>query len=354
VRDELAMQRAMALAETVRRLAPPNPWVGCVLLRDGEMVGEGATAAPGGPHAEITALSQAGTRAHGATAVVTLEPCSHHGRTGPCVDALVAAGVARVVVGIEDPDPQVSGRGVAALRTAGIVVDVGAEAAAVTGHLAPYLHHRSTGRPYVVGKLAMSLDGRVLAGDGSPRWITGNEARADAHDLRAESQAIVIGSGTALADHPSLTVRDARPPQPAQPPWRVLVDRRGRVPAQGPLFDASLAPTLVLTSETAEPSTVDAWLGAGAKVERVPDLATGLEVLGRHGVLQAMVEGGPTLVDALFTAGLVDRFVVYLAPRVLGGEGIPAVSVPATLRTIGARPVGNDVRLDYLPAAEDR
>lgn len=352
MRDDLAMQQAMALAERARRIAPPNPWVGAVVVRDGQIVGEGSSAAPGGPHAEIAALDEAGVRARGATVVVTLEPCSHHGRTGPCADALIGAGVTKVVAAIEDPDPLVAGNGIARLRAAGIEVEVGVLSAAVTTQLAPYLHHRRTGRPFVVAKLALSLDGRVLAGDGSPQWLTGPAARVDAHELRADSQAIVIGAGTALADHPSLTVRDAQPPAPFRPPLRVLLDRTGRVPADGPLFDPSLAPTLVITGEHADPSAVDAWLAAGAKVECADGLDEGLAILARHGVLQAMVEGGPTLVNACFAAQRVDRFVVYLAPTILGDRGIPAYSTPALLRTTSTRTVGPDVRIDYLPAEE--
>ena len=360
---EWAMPRALALGDAVRRTTAPNPWVGCVLVRDGEIVGEGSTAAPGGPHAEATALSAAGDEARGATAFVTLEPCSHQGRTGPCADALIDAGVSRVVVALEDPDDNVRGRGIERLRAHGVRVEVGFGADVARRSLAPYLHHRRTGRAYCLVKTALSLDGRTAAADGSSRWITGPAARADAHELRADSQAIVVGAGTAVADRPALTVRDA---PVVRPPMRVVLDARGRVAGDGPLFDVALAPTLVLTTEAARAGAVDDWCSAGAKVEVLPrsgggvDLVAALETLGNHGVLQAMIEGGPTLHGALFQQGLVDRIVVYVAPTVLGRDARPGFEWPgpSTItdatrwRLTGARQLDDDVRLDYEPTDE--
>ncbi|HEX6311622.1 MAG TPA: bifunctional diaminohydroxyphosphoribosylaminopyrimidine deaminase/5-amino-6-(5-phosphoribosylamino)uracil reductase RibD [Acidimicrobiia bacterium] len=362
-----AMRRALALADGVRRTTAPNPWVGCVLLRDGEVVGEGATAPPGGPHAEAVALAAAGDRARGATAVVTLEPCSHTGRTGPCADSLLDAGVSRVVVALEDPDDRVRGTGVASLRAGGVPVDVGVGAAEAARSLAPYLHHRRTGRAYCVLKTATSLDGRTAAADGSSRWITGPRARADAHELRADSQAVVVGSGTALADQPALTARDVVE-RVARPPLRVLLDARGRVPAAGPLFDPALAPTLVVTTERAPAGAIDAWRAAGAKVEAVPggaggrgvDLVAVLALLGGHGVLQAMVEGGATVHGALLADGLVDRVVAYVAPVALGAGGRAAFAAPGAPSVAAAprwalasvRALGDDVRLDYETVPE--
>ena len=245
-----------------------------------------------------------GSTASGATAVVTLEPCAHHGRTGPCADALIAAGVRRVVVAIEDPDPNVAGAGVRRLRDAGVEVEVGVGADAATRLLSPYLFHRRTGRPYVVAKLGTSLDGKIAAADGSSQWITSPESRADAHELRADGQAIMIGSGTALADRPSLTVRGVAL-EPRVAPQRVLLDGRGRVPATGPLFDTTLAPTLVITTEAAPSGAVDAWCAAGAKVAVVApgarggvDLDDAFAVLAREGAMQVLVEGGGALVGA--------------------------------------------------------
>jgi len=362
VRDDEAMQRALALGEQARRRTPPNPWVGCVVVRGGAVVGEGACEPPGGPHAEIVALAAAGDRARGAAAVVTLEPCSHQGRTPPCADALIEAGVTRVVAALEDPDSKVAGTGLARLRDAGIEVTTGVGAHDATDALAPYLHHRRTGRAYCLAKTAASIDGRVAAPDGSSRWITGESARSDAHELRADSQAIVVGAGTALADEPRLTVRDIAQP-PLQPPTRVLLDARGRVPAVGPLFDTDLAPTLVVTTHTADPRAVDAWTAAGAKVETVApaaggvDLGAVLELLGRDGALQTLVEGGPILHGGFLTAALVDRLVAYVAPVALGARARPmlgtwnagSLSEAARFRLLDVRRIGADVRIDLEP-----
>jgi diaminohydroxyphosphoribosylaminopyrimidine deaminase / 5-amino-6-(5-phosphoribosylamino)uracil reductase len=364
MRDDEAMARALALAATARRRTAPNPWVGCVVVAGGEVVGEGATQRPGGHHAEVEALHAAGARARGATVYVTLEPCSHVGRTRPCADALVVAGVARVVIALEDPDPRVAGRGIARLHEAGIDVTEGVARAEAARQLAPYLHHRRTGRAYCVVKTATSLDGRIAAADGTSQWITSVAARADAHELRADAQAIAVGSGTALADQPALTVRDAAP-FPRTPPIRVLLDARGRVPATGPLFDATQAPTLVVTTDRAPASAIDTWTAAGAKVERVAPSTTGagvdpaavLELLGRLDVLEVLVEGGATLHGALFEAGLVDRVVAYVAPGLLGRDGRPGYGIagPANIaaftrwRLVAAHALDDDVRVEYEP-----
>ncbi|HEX4490609.1 MAG TPA: bifunctional diaminohydroxyphosphoribosylaminopyrimidine deaminase/5-amino-6-(5-phosphoribosylamino)uracil reductase RibD [Acidimicrobiia bacterium] len=358
------MARALELARGVRRLTAPNPWVGCVIVKDGVVVGEGATRPPGGAHAEVIALEQAGERARGAEVFTTLEPCVHVGRTGPCTNALAAAGVARVVSALEDPDPHVAGRGFAALRASGIVVDVGDGARDAAAQLAPYIVHRREGRSFVVLKSATSLDGRVAAADGESRWITGAAARADAHALRADGQAVIVGSGTALADLPALSIREVTGPL-GPPPLRVLLDARGRVPASGPLFDPSLAPTLVFTTERSSGAARAAWEAAGAAVELLGpgpggsgvDLVDLLVRLGARGVLQALVEGGPTVHAALLATGPVDRIVAYVAPMLLGaggraGYGLdpgPALAAAPRYRLVRARPLGDDVCLEYEP-----
>ena len=318
---EASMRRALELATSVRATTSPNPWVGCVIEPGGFA---GATRPPGGDHAEVVALAAAGERAAGATMVVTLEPCAHHGRTPPCVDAIIAAGVSRVVVGIEDPDPLVRGKGIARLREAGIDVEVGVLASDVRAQLAPYLKQRTTGRPWVVLKLAATLDGRTAAPDGSSRWITGPEARADAHRLRAESDAVIVGAGTVRADDPALTVRDA----PGGDPLRVVL---GSIPE-----DARVRPALELSG----------------------DLGEMLDELGRRGVVQAMVEGGAGVAGDFHRAGLVDRYVLYLAPALFGGDdakpllagaGAPTIDDLWRGRIASVARVGDDLRLEVEP-----
>jgi diaminohydroxyphosphoribosylaminopyrimidine deaminase/5-amino-6-(5-phosphoribosylamino)uracil reductase len=345
------MGRALGLARSVRRQTSPNPWVGAVLVA-GERTFEGATAPPGGPHAEVSALRAAGPLARGATLYVTLEPCASAGRTGPCAEAIVDAAVGRVVVGIEDPDPSTAGRGLARLRRAGIEVVTGVLADEVSRDLAPYLKHRRTGRPYVVLKLAATLDGRIAAPDRSSRWITGEEARLDAHRLRDESDAVLVGAGTVRADDPRLTVRlegagrgqgagtDAArarrgsgEPAPARQPLRVVLGRA----APG----ARVQPAVQLEGE----------------------LVDVLDQLGRKGVLQLLVEGGARVAYAFHQARLVDRYVFYLAPALLGGsdglsmfEGSGAPTMAEAMRgtLVAVRRLGADLRVDLESAPADR
>ena len=322
--DREHMARAVALAATVRTSTTPNPWVGCVVVTPGgEVVSEGATTPPGGPHAEVVALAAAGEPARGATLYTTLEPCAHHGRTAPCTEAIIEAGIARVVLGVTDPDARVSGRGIAALEAAGIVVSQGVGAAAVTEQLAPYLKHRRTGRPWVVLKLAATLDGRTAAPDGSSRWITGEAARADAHRLRADSDAVLVGAVTVRADDPELTVR--LDPEPLRQPLRVVLGQAGA--------GARVQPALELSG----------------------DLGGVLDELGGRGVIQVLVEGGATVAYQFHRAGLVDRYVLYLAPAFLGGDdGRPVFSGPgaATMeevwrgRLVSVARLGDDIRVE--------
>jgi len=358
--DEAWMARAVALAEGGRGTASPNPMVGAVLVRDGRVVGEGFHRAAGLAHAEAMALDAAGELAAGATCYVTLEPCAHHGRTPPCADALVAAGVARVVAAVADPDPRVGGAGLARLQAAGVAVSVGTGAEAAAEQNAAYLTHRRLGRPRVTLKAAASLDGKVAAPDGTSRWITGPAARADAHRLRAEADAVCVGAGTALADDPRLTVR--LPGWTGRQPLRVLVDAAGRVGATGHLFDGE-AETLVATTPAAPASAVDAWKAAGAEVlicepaGRAVDLDDLVRALGERGVLELLVEGGPRLQASLWAAGLADRLVWYLAPLAIGGKGAPGLlgSGAATLvdarrlRLASVDRLGDDLRVVAFP-----
>jgi len=326
VNDTEAMQEAIELAASVRVATSPNPWVGCVIeATDGRRF-TGATEPPGGRHAEIVAVDTAGDAARGATVWVTLEPCAHVGRTGPCAEALIEAGVARVMVAIEDPDQRVAGAGIDRLRAAGVEVSVGEQADAVRSQLAPYLKHRSTGRPWVVLKLAASLDGRTAAPDGSSQWITGGAARADAHQLRAESDAIVVGSGTVATDDPSLTVRHVE----GRDPLRVVL---GSAPA-----GARVQPAIEFRGE-------------------LTDL---LDQLGDRGVLQVLVEGGASVAGAFHRADLVDHYVIYLAPVLFGGDDARPLLAGHGAATMGdvwrgaivdVTLLGGDVRIDLSPVA---
>ena len=319
------MQTALHAAAQVRTRTSPNPWVGAVVLSpEGEVVGIGATQPPGGDHAEVVALRAAREVAAGGTLVVTLEPCAHHGRTPPCVDAIVAAGVARVIVGVTDPDSRVAGQGLAALRASGVDVEVGLLATEVASQLEPYLHHRRTGRPYVVCKLATTMDGGIAAVDGSSQWITGAEARVDAHKLRAESDAIVVGAGTIRSDDPSLTVRHVD----GRDPLRVVL---GNAPAE-----AKVRPCME-------------WNG---------DLPALLDDLGHRGVLQVMIEGGSRTVRSFFDLDLIDRYVLYVAPALLTGTGaVPMIAGPSAAsmesiwrgRFAGVQQFGSDLRIDLIP-----
>jgi diaminohydroxyphosphoribosylaminopyrimidine deaminase / 5-amino-6-(5-phosphoribosylamino)uracil reductase len=317
------MSMAMAEGEKARLHAPPNPWVGALIVNDrGVIVGEGHTQAPGESHAEVEALRRAGDAARGATMIVTLEPCSHTGRTGPCAEALIEAGIARVVVGMVDPDPRVSGSGIELLKASGVDVEVGIEEESVRAQLAPYVWHRVTSRPYVVAKIASTLDGVVAMVDGSSQWITGIDARRDAHVLRAQSQAILVGAGTARLDDPALTAR---------------------------LDDIVLEPLRVVLGTAPEGARMRPCL------ELSGDLGDVLDELGRHDVLQVLIEGGPTTISAFLEAGLVNHIVWYQTAAFAGGEGtLPALKGLSTPtmealrrgRITDVRRVGDDVRID--------
>jgi diaminohydroxyphosphoribosylaminopyrimidine deaminase / 5-amino-6-(5-phosphoribosylamino)uracil reductase len=333
--ERSAMARARELGAAVLGTTSPNPAVGAVVLAaDGTPVGEGATSPPGGPHAEVAALARAGERARGGTVVVTLEPCAHTGRTGPCADALIAAGVARVVVAVPEPT-ELAGGGADRLRAAGIDLVLGVEEAeAEDGALAAWLTGVRKQRPFVVWKVAATLDGRVAAADGTSRWITGEAARAAVHRLRATCDAVVVGSGTALTDDPQLTVRDAGGRATGRQPLRVVVDRRGRLPRTARVLDDA-APTHV--SRAAGP--------AGLLAE-----------LFERDVRRVLLEGGPTLAAAFLRAGLVDEAIVHLAPTLLGAGpslvgdlGISTIADALSFSIADLIPMGGDLQIRMRP-----
>ncbi len=341
------MGRALSLAAGALGRTSPNPAVGAVIVRDGEVVGEGATRAYGEAHAEPVALAEAGSRARGATMHVTLEPCAHHGKTPPCVDAIMAAGVKRVVVATLDPNPRVAGRGVARLRGAGIAVEVGPGEEAARTLMAGFATWISTGRPHVIAKFAASLDGRIATRSGDSRWISGEVARQWAHGVRDRVDAILVGVGTVIADDPALTTRlDARSPimqdpllagvcpvpsgHPPRHPLRVILDTRLRVPPTATVVAGRLpGRTLVIAVDDGSPE----WARRRSALERPgvevapvtpgptgrPDLAAVLGLLGDRGVVTLLVEGGATVHGEFVAAGLVDRVAGVIAPVVIGG-----------------------------------
>ena len=326
------MRAALALARRGLGTVWPNPAVGCVIVKDGRVVGRGWTQPGGRPHAETEALARAGAAADRSTAYVSLEPCSHHGRTPPCADALIAAGVARVVAAMEDPDPRVCGAGLARLRAAGIAVETGLCAEEAAELNAGFFSRVQRGRPLVTVKLATSLDGRIAASNGESRWITGPAARERAHLLRAMHDAVLVGTGTALADDPQLTCR--LPGLADRSPVRIVLDRNLRLPTDSRLFlTAGETPTWVATLASAAPARQAELAAQGVKIVAVaPDAAAALDLaallaqLGKEGLTRLLVEGGGRLAAALLRAGLVDRLVWMRAPIVIGGDGIPAVA----------------------------
>ncbi|KRE86175.1 bifunctional diaminohydroxyphosphoribosylaminopyrimidine deaminase/5-amino-6-(5-phosphoribosylamino)uracil reductase [Rhodanobacter sp. Soil772] len=353
------MAHALRLAERGLYTTQPNPRVGCVIVHGDEVVGTGFHQRAGEPHAEVYALREAGERARGATAYVTLEPCAHHGRTPPCADALVAAGVKRVVIAAEDPFPQVAGRGIGKLRDAGVMVDVGLMREAARELNIGFFSRIERGRPWVRVKLAMSLDGRTALASGESKWITGEAARADVQRWRARSSAILSGSGTVLTDDPRLTVRLPEG-EAFAPPLRVILDRQLRTPAGSHVLDGSV-PTLLLHGTVA--SCADERF---ARVERIVlatqgdalDLRAVLALLADHGCNEVHVEAGPTLCGALFAAGLVDELLLYVAPLLLGDGARPLLQLPTLddmarrwqLQVVDQRMLGADWRLQLRPA----
>ncbi len=364
--DRFAMQRALTLAARGLETTDPNPRVGCVIAQRGRVVAEGWHERAGEAHAEVAALAAAGAQARGADVYVTLEPCSHHGRTPPCVEALAAAQVARVVYAMADPNPQVDGRGAAALRAAGISVEaglLGQEAAELNAGFVKRMRH---GRPLVRVKLAMSLDGRTALASGESRWITGDVARADVQHWRARSSAVLTGVGTVLADDPRLDVRlpDETPGRARRQPLRIVLDTRLRTPPASRLLQVGGGEVLILTGVTsADDPRAAALAGRGARLESLPMAGGRLAlpaVLDRQGELElneVLVEAGATLAGELLRQGLIDELLLYVGPRLLGPEARSLVTLPdpgalehaPSFAFFETQQLGEDLRLRLRP-----
>jgi diaminohydroxyphosphoribosylaminopyrimidine deaminase/5-amino-6-(5-phosphoribosylamino)uracil reductase len=359
--DERHMREALQLALRGWGNVSPRPLVGALVVHDDVVIGRGwFEGSTGSPHAEVRALSEAAERATGATVICTLEPCDHHGSTPPCTEALIEAGIRRVVVATTDPNPIVDGRGIQRLRTAGIEVRLGVLESHARRLNEAFEKHVRTGIPFVTVKAAASMDGKAAASDGTSKWITGQEARADVQRLRAGADAVVVGAGTAIADDPALTVRDPRFAQ-SRHPLRVLVDSAGRVGPGGRLFDGS-APTVVATTDRARGDQIERWQDAGAEVIVTDADADGrvsvgelAATLGKRDVQALLVEGGPTLAWSFVRDEVVDKLVLYLAPILVGGGRAPGTLMGEGFRSIGearaiefasVERIGSDLRLE--------
>ena len=359
--DRRFMRRALELAAQGLYSTPPNPAVGCVLARWGQPVGEGFHARAGGAHAEVVALADAGPAAAGATVYVALEPCSHHGRTPPCVDALIAARVSRVVVAMRDPNPAVDGGGLARLASAGIATAVGLMSEEAAELNRGFVSRMTRGRPWVTLKLGASLDGRTALANGTSKWITGEAARADVQRLRSRASAVVTGSGTVVADDPLLTARDPRFELRGRRPLRVVLDSRLRTPPLAHVL--SVAGSVLIFTRDSDSELATPLREAGAAVESVPAGEGGLDldaVLARLAALECnevLVEAGPTLAGEFLRAGLADEIVVYMAPVVLGHAARSLFNMPALERMSDrcefewreVDRVGDDLRLTLRP-----
>jgi diaminohydroxyphosphoribosylaminopyrimidine deaminase/5-amino-6-(5-phosphoribosylamino)uracil reductase len=361
------MLRALELADRALGRTSPNPPVGAVVVKDGRIVGEGFTQPPGQAHAEVMALAAAGPHADGADLFVTLEPCCHHGRTPPCTDAILRAGVRQVHVATLDPFPLVDGRGVERLRQAEVKVTIGAHEDAARRLNAAFFHAVRTGRPFVTAKWAMTLDGKIATSQGDSRWVSGPEARRLVHRERDASDAIVVGLGTVLADDPLLTVRldpaDDRRAARAQPPWRVVLDSTGRLPPASQLArPADGQRTLLVTTERAPRERLDRLRAAGVTVEVVAaaaddrvDPAAALAALHARGAIRVLLEAGATLAGAFVDAGLVDRVLAFIAPKLVGGAEAPTplagtgrarMAEAVRLQGVTSQAVGSDLLID--------
>lgn len=360
--DHACMAHALRLAERGLCTTTPNPRVGCVIVRDGKLIGEGWHVQAGGPHAEVHALRAAGAAAHGATVYVTLEPCSHHGRTPPCADALIDAGVRRVVAAMRDPNPQVAGGGIHLLTLAGIEVQVGLLEQAARELNVGFISRMVRGRPWVRVKTASSLDGKTALSNGVSKWITGEQARQDVQRLRARACAILTGVGTVLADDPQMNVRGSTS---LRQPLRIIVDSGLNTPATARILGGG---GVWIACTDADPSRRDALTAAGALIHTFPaspdgrvDLAALLRELGGRGINEVHVEAGATLNGALLQAGLVDEWITYIAPLVMGSQArglfhlpdLSEMSESVRFALVEHRKVGTDLRLTLRPDSPD-
>lgn len=359
--DEQAfMARAIELAGQGRYSAKPNPCVGCVIVQDKQIIGEGWHQRAGEPHAEVHALNQASDAANGATAYVTLEPCSHQGKTPPCADALIDANIARVVIAMQDPNPLVSGQGIEKLRAAGIDVSIGLMEEEAESLNIAFLHKMKTAQPFIMSKVAMSLDGKTAMASGESQWITGAEAREDVHRLRAESGIVMTGVGTVLTDNPQLTARDGLGSYAVKQPQIVVLDSKLKTPLDAALFNSDVEVTLLTCS--ADLHAIQALRETGCNVEVISadangqvDLPAVHRWLCEQPVNRVMIEAGALLNGACLQAGIVDELIVYMAPSALGADARGAFSMP-TISQLSDRiqlnyasmdQLGNDIKLTY-------
>lgn len=367
--DQIWMRRALDLAARARGRTSPNPMVGAVLVKDGQLIGEGFHAYAGSDHAEVTALCDAGPAARGATLYVSLEPCCHSGRTPPCVDQILQAGIRRVVAACEDPNPAVSGKGIAALRTAGLSVDVGILAEEAERLNEAFFTHVRTGRPFVTLKVAASLDGKIAIRTGESRWITGESARRRVHQLRNEMDAVLVGIGTVLRDDPLLTTRLGIADQ--RDPIRVIVDNLARLPLRAKVVNrASTAPTILAVSQMAPRTKLEALEREGVQVvvvessPRRVSLERLMEALGKRGILSLMIEGGAEINASALREGIVDKVLVFLAPILIGGkstptavggDGIESLTLAVRLRDVRIERFDGDILVEgYINRAAAR
>ncbi|WP_371370935.1 bifunctional diaminohydroxyphosphoribosylaminopyrimidine deaminase/5-amino-6-(5-phosphoribosylamino)uracil reductase RibD [Sporomusa aerivorans] len=365
--DEYYMRQALAISEYATGRTSPNPLVGAVIVKDGRIVGQGWHRQAGTPHAEIHALTQAGDLAKDATIYVTLEPCSHHGRTGPCADALIAAGIKKTVVAMTDPNPLVAGNGLKKLKAAGIEVVEGVLAAEAAKQNEVFIKWISTGLPFGILKTAMSLDGKIAAYTGHSQWITGPAAREQVHKLRDTHDAILVGIGTVLADNPQLT---ARLPQGGKNPVRIIIDSLARTPLTANVVADKEAPTIIAVSQAAPVERIAALRNRGVEVLEIDSMQSGINlrqlftVLGERRISSIFIEGGTRINAAVLNANLIDKVYAFIAPKIIGGqtapspvggEGIPSVDQAISLEDVTTKNIGNDMLISgYITRREGR